>query len=60
MVKHWVVKLLSYHKSDGFFWFRILGKGLVFKNTNKRELLFSERNKLVKYIKVGKWIIKKC
>ena len=40
-----------------FGWFRFFGKGFKWKHENQG-LLFSERNKITKYIKIGKWIIR--
>lgn len=51
-------RFLTYHKSDGFFWFRIFGYGLIFKNLKKHRLLFSERYKIRKSITIGNWHIK--
>jgi len=50
--------IFSYYKGDGFFWFRLFNKGLVFKNTKKHMMIFSERYGKTKYIMVGKWLIK--
>ena len=46
-----------YYKSDGFMWFRLFERGLVFKNTKKTPLTFSERNGVVKCLRIGKWAI---
>lgn len=49
--------LFCYCKRDGMFWFRIVGYGLVIKDTRKRQLLFSERNGLKKPWRVGHYVI---
>lgn len=38
-----------------FWFFRILGYGLLCKNTDKHPLLFSERNGYRKGLLIGKW-----
>lgn len=45
------------YRGDGIIWFRIRGYGLLFKDTTKKNLLFSERDR-IKCILIGKWIIK--
>lgn len=44
-----------YYNQQG--WFRIFGRGLKWKNTEKYGLLFSERNGFWKGISIGKWRI---
>lgn len=44
--------------AEGYFWFRIFGYGLHLKDTNKHPMMFSERNGLTGYWKVGGWIIR--
>jgi len=40
-------------------WFRLFGYGLSWKNTDKCELMFSERNKLGKNrVQIGKYLFK--
>ena len=53
------MKFIAWHIDKGFFWIRIFGKGFVIKNTKLHPMLFSERYKYVKYIKIKNWIIKK-
>jgi hypothetical protein len=55
------MKLFCYYRSpnNNFFWFRILGYGLVIKNTNVYPLLFSERMGLRKTYKIKNWSISK-
>lgn len=50
--------LFSLYSNNGFKWFRLFGKGLVFKDINKHNLLFSERYGYKKYFKINKWLIK--
>jgi len=45
--------------ADYMGWFRLFGAGFLWKNTCKCNLLFSERNKFVKGIRIGKWYIRK-
>lgn len=47
----------SYH-SDNCGWFRLFGLGLTWKNLNKIELLFSERNGYIKGYKFKNWYFK--
>lgn len=47
-----------YHRSKGYFWFRLFGYGLHVKDSTITPMLFSERNGYTKYLKVGKWKIK--
>jgi hypothetical protein len=46
----------SYHE-PGYFWFRILGYGLHFKDTRRHALLFSERNNIGRSLSVFGWRI---
>jgi hypothetical protein len=52
------MKIFSYFKSRGVWWFRLLGRGVSVKDTKAYPLLFSERNGFVKRIQIGKWSIK--
>ena len=52
------MKIYSSYRSDGFFWFRIFGRGLHFKNVKKHGLLFSERMKIKKSFILFNWSIK--
>lgn len=42
----------------GWYWFRIFGIGLTFKNTNMYGKTFSERSGLRKSIQIGNWNVK--
>ena len=48
----------GYYFEKGLFWFRIFGYGLHIKDTKRHQLMFSERNGLTKYWKVGVWIVR--
>jgi len=47
-----------YYSEKGFFWFRIFGYGLVFKNLKTHKMLFSERYKYCKCLKIGNLLIR--
>jgi len=49
------LKIFSFYKDDGAFWFRIFGCGIAGKNILKHKLSFSERNGYKKYIMIGNW-----
>jgi len=51
-------KIFSYYCYDGGMWFRLFGYGLSIENTDKRSLIFSERNGYIKTIKIGNYSIK--
>lgn len=42
---------------DGLGWFRIFGIGLLFKDTKKRKLTFSERNGYSRAVNIGRYRI---
>lgn len=52
------IVLLDYYYSDGFGWLRVFGIGLLWKNTKKHDLIFSEREGYRKYIMIGKYLIR--
>ena len=52
------MRLFCGHKSDGRWWFRILGYGIAGKDISKHPMLFSERYGYQKTIRIGKWQIK--
>lgn len=35
---------LSFHRAPGLFWFRVFGKGIHVRDTDRHPLRFSERN----------------
>ena len=47
--------VFSCYTEEGFGWFRIIGKGLYWKDTTKHQLMFSQRNGYHKSVKLGKW-----
>jgi len=51
-------KFISFYYIAGFWWFRIFGIGLVFKDLSIHEMSFSERNEYRKYLKFNSWIIR--
>lgn len=51
--------LLYIYKADGFLWFRICGGvGLHFKNIQKHQLTFSERQRIHKRVQINNWIVR--
>lgn len=50
-------KIWCDYKTDGFYWFRLFGYGLVIKDLTKYEPLFSERNGYKKRLKIKNWSI---
>lgn len=54
-----VVRPLTWHRGDGIFWFRIFGRGIVIEDRTKKRALFSERYGYTKWLRLGKWAIKK-
>lgn len=44
------MKIFSYHKETGMFWFRIFGKGLHFIDRDIHAPLFSRRNGYTKVL----------
>ncbi len=51
------INIFSMYYDDRFGWFRLLGKGLKFKDVTVHNLIFSERNGYKKFIKIKNWII---
>ena len=49
--------MIQYFLKKRFGWIRIFGKGVAYRDTTVRPLLFSERNGYVPYVKIGKWVI---
>lgn len=49
--------LWSSHISDGWGWIRIFDYGISWKDINKHELTFGQRNKISKYIMILKYCI---
>lgn len=50
--------MIEWHKSDGYFWFRIFGWGIHFVDRFKHTPLFSVRNGYVKEYTLGKYAYK--
>jgi len=51
------MRIYCSYKGDGMFWFRIFGRGLSIRDTNKHPLTFSERNRYTWYLKIKRFII---
>lgn len=51
------MRILTYNKTKGHFWFRLFGRGLLIKNIMIYPLLFSQRNGYTKGILIGKYWI---
>lgn len=49
------VSIFAIALSTGLGWFRILGKGIHWKDTTKHRLYFSERNGYRKALTIGKY-----
>lgn len=58
-VKLFNIRILSFYKKVGFGWIRLFGRGLLFKDTTKHQMMFSERNGYMKKIIVGNWLIRR-
>ena len=52
------LRSFCHYKENGLLWFRIFGSGLEVKNVRKRPLLFSERNKITRHLRLRDWLIK--
>ncbi len=50
-------RLVVYFTPDGGF-VRIGKRGLSWKDTTQHRMLFSERNRLIPFLRIGKWLIK--
>ena len=51
--------MITYYKDDGFYWIRFKYLGaIVAKDLTKNGMIFSERQRLVKFIVIGKWLVK--
>jgi hypothetical protein len=48
------VKVLVWNYHPGHFWVRVLGKGLVIKDTRRWPLLFSERYGYTRRWRIGR------
>ena len=49
--------IFHYYYTKGFFWFRIFGYGLCFKNTKIHGFSFSERRNHRQFLIFDGWII---
>lgn len=50
--------IFYYFREDGYFWFRLFGRGLSFKDLNKHDFIFSEREGYTKFIRIKNWLIR--
>ena len=57
-VKFFNIRILAFYKKVGFGWFRLFGRGVLFKDITKHQMMFSERNGYMKKIIVGNWLIR--
>lgn len=51
------MKLISFYRTKGLFWFRLLGYGFHSKNSQLHPLLFSERHGYTSKLRIGKYRI---
>lgn len=49
------MRILCWYKSNGIFWFKIFGHGLVFVNRDIHKPLFSIRNGIKKELRLGRF-----
>ncbi len=52
------MKLFSADWDDGFFWFRLFGKGILVRDATKSMVLFTEKYGITKWWYIGKWKFK--
>lgn len=60
--RHWRFlgfDVFTYYSHQGAGWFRLFGREISWKDMNRHSLMFSERYGYTKYLKVGKYAIKK-
>lgn len=54
--------MIKYNRVDGHFWVRIFGRGILVKDVTgpsaRHSLTFSERYGHVRFIMLGKWLIR--
>jgi hypothetical protein len=48
------MKIFSWYRTKGLWWFRIFGYGIHYKNVDYHAELFSERNRIRKKLRLGK------
>lgn len=51
-------RIYCHHRSPGFFWFRVFGYGLHFKNVATHRLNFTERNHHCCRLLIRRWSIR--
>lgn len=50
--------MTAYDYGDGYLWIRLIGRGILIKDTSKHPLLFSERHGYARGAIIGKWYFK--
>lgn len=50
--------MISFYFGEGFFWFRVFGKGILVTDRSLHKPPFSVRNGYVKEFRIGKWGVK--
>lgn len=45
------------HASPGILWFRVFGVGLSFQDASVEPLLFSQRNRFSKMLRIGDFVV---
>jgi hypothetical protein len=55
------IRILDMYIEDDCGWFRFFGGwGLIWKNLEEHPMVFSERNGYTKFVKIGKYLIKRA
>lgn len=49
------MKILQTYRTKGGWFFRIFGWGITAKDTRIHQPLFSERNRLIRWYRIGAW-----
>ena len=50
--------IFCHHREPGLLWFRVFGVGLVVKDVTRHPLMFSERQGLVRLVRLGRWLVR--
>lgn len=54
------IRIIDMYIEDDSGWFRLFGGwGLLWKSLEKHSMNFNERNRYVKFVKIGKYLIKR-
>lgn len=54
-IKVFRLPVMAFYYRYGFGWVRLFKGGVKWKDTRRHNLLFSERQGISKYVKIGKW-----